>query len=320
MVPIMWKVSSGLFLGWSLGANDTANVFGTGVATGAVTYRTAVCLTAGFVLLGAFLEGPKCMNIVGALSRIGTLDAFVCALAAAVTMTVLTFLGLPASTSHAIVGAVTGIGILSGSADFEKLYLIVICWVLTPVGGIVAAYLLQRLLSYVLDLSVPSLTLRNLIYSAGIIISGCYAAYSLGGNNVANVTGVYVSAGMLSVQDATLLGGLSIAAGTLTYSRKVMLSVGKGIVALDPFSAMVAVLAEAVTLHVFTQLGVPVSSSQAVVGAVVGVGLVGDSRTVSASMLVRIGAGWISTPVAAGLIAVLLVKLHGAITGGMRFF
>lgn len=316
----MWKVFSGLFLGWSLGANDTANVFGTGVATGTITYRRAVCLTAGFVLIGALLEGPKCIGTLGALSYMDAFDAFVCALAAAITMTVLTFLGLPASTSQAIVGAITGIGILTGSADFEKLYLIVICWIFTPVGGIIIAYTLQKVLTFVLDLAVPSLTLRNFIYSAGIIISGCYAAYSLGGNNVANATGVYVSAGMLSVQAATLLGGLSIAVGTLTYSRKVMLSVGKGIVPLDPFSALIAVLAEAFTLHVFTQIGVPVSSSQAVVGAVLGVGLVRDSRTVSKRMLIRIGAGWIFTPLAAGLIALSLVKLHMVISKGMNFF
>jgi len=52
-------VSSGLLLGWSLGANHTANVFGTGVATGTVSYRAAITLTAIFVILGALLEGPS---------------------------------------------------------------------------------------------------------------------------------------------------------------------------------------------------------------------------------------------------------------------
>ena len=76
----MWMLSSGLLLGWSLGANHTANVFGTGVATGTVSYRAAILLTAGFLALGAILEGPKCMNTVGALSRLTPIDAFYCAL------------------------------------------------------------------------------------------------------------------------------------------------------------------------------------------------------------------------------------------------
>ena len=86
------------------------------------------------------------------------------------------------------------------------------------------------------------------------------------------------------------------------------MTVGKGIVPLDPFSALVAVLAEAISLHLFTQIGVPVSSSQAIVGAVVGVGLVGDVQTVSVKMLVRIGVGWIMTPVSAGMLAYLFIR------------
>jgi PiT family inorganic phosphate transporter len=102
---------------------------------------------------------------------------------------------------------------------------------------------------------------------------------------------------------------LSIALGTLTYSRRVMETVGKGIVPLDPFSALVAVLAEALSLHLFTQIGVPVSSSQAIVGAVVGVGLVGDVQTVSVKMLAKIGIGWIMTPVSGGVLAYLFIRI-----------
>jgi PiT family inorganic phosphate transporter len=86
-----------------------------------------------------------------------------------------------------------------------------------------------------------------------------------------------------------------------------MMTVGKGIVPLDPFSALVVVLAQAMTLHLFTQVGVPVSSSQAVVGAVVGVGLMGDVHTISTRMLLKIALGWIGTPLAAGLMAVALI-------------
>jgi PiT family inorganic phosphate transporter len=147
------------------------------------------------------------------------------------------------------------------------------------------------------------------LYSAGIIVAGCYGAYTLGANNVANVTGIYVGSGVLAAEAAALIGGLSIALGALTYSRKVMETVGKGIVPLDPFSALVAVLAEALSLHLFTQIGVPVSSSQAIVGAVVGVGLVGDVQTVSVKMLARIGIGWIMTPVAGGALAYLFIRV-----------
>jgi PiT family inorganic phosphate transporter len=303
----MWKVLSGLFLGWSLGANDSANVFGTGVATGTVRYRTAILLTALFVLLGACLEGPKCMPTVGDLSRLVPVEAFWCALASAITMTAVTYLAIPASTSQAIIGAVVGAGLLSNSADFSRLYKIVSCWVFTPFSGLIAAYLLHRLLGYLLERLRLTLARRDLLYSAGILAAGCYGAYSLGANNVANVTGVYVGSGVLLPATASLIGGLSIAGGVLTYSRKVMMTIGKGIVPLDPFSALVVVLAEAITMHVFTQIGVPVSSSQAVVGAVVGVGLVAGLRTLSFRMLTKIGLGWALTPVAAGILTWLFL-------------
>jgi PiT family inorganic phosphate transporter len=305
----MWKVLSGVFLGWSLGANDSANIFGTGYATGIVKYRTAIWLTAVFVMIGAVLEGPKCMDVVGDLSRLTSTDAFYCALAGAITMTALTILAIPASCSQAIIGAVVGAGILSGTADFSSLYKIVACWVFTPICALFTAYFLHRILGFVINKTITSLTKRSLLYSAGIIVAGCYGSYTLGANNVANVTGIYVGSGVLLAEVAALIGGLSIALGVLTYSRKVMETVGKGIVPLDPFSALVAVLAEALSLHLFTQIGVPVSSSQAIVGAVVGVGLVGDVQTVSVKMLARIGVGWIMTPVSGGVLAYVFIRV-----------
>ena len=144
----MWKVISGIFLGWSLGANDSANIFGTGVTTGTVKYQTAIILTSIFVLLGAIIEGPKCMKIVSDLSRLIPMEAFLCALASAITMTILTYVSIPASTSQAIIGAIIGAGILSGSADFSKLIKIVTCWLFTPIGGMILGYLLYHILKF----------------------------------------------------------------------------------------------------------------------------------------------------------------------------
>jgi PiT family inorganic phosphate transporter len=305
----MWKLLSGVFLGWCLGTNDSASLFGTAVSTGTVKYRTAVLLAAFFVLLGALLEGPKCMGTFSELSHLLSVEAFFCTLASAIIMAIMINLGIPSSASQAIIGAVVGAGIVSGSPDFTKLFMIVSCWVIAPVAALFIAYVLHRLLSYLLAKTGTSLTRRNFLYYVGIMLAGSYGAYSLGANNVANVTGVYVSSGMLSAEIAALIGGLSIAGGVMTSSKKVMMTVGKGIVPLDPFSALIAVLSEAVTLHVFTQLGVPVSCSQAIVGAVVGIGLVGDVQTVSGRMLIKIVLGWVLTPLLAGGLTFVSVRL-----------
>jgi len=85
-----------------------------------------------------------------------------------------------------------------------------------------------------------------------------------------------------------------------------METVGKKLVRLDPFSALIVVLAEAITVHFYTFVGVPVSTSQAVIGAVLGIGIVKGISTVSKRTLLNILIGWFLTPVIACFIAVAL--------------
>ena len=132
-----------------------------------------------------------------------------------------------------------------------------------------------------------------------LIAAGSYAAYALGANNVANVTAVFVGAGQLNIFGAKLLGGLSIAIGIITFSRPVMETVGRKLVSLDPFSALIVV-------HVYTLVGVPVSTSQALIGAVLGVGLVKGINTVSKQTLGNILLAWFLTPTIACFISIAL--------------
>ena len=305
----MWKVISGLFLGWTLGSNDSANIFGTGVAAKIIKYRTAIILISIFVILGAVLEGEKCFATVGKLINLTPESAFYAALAAGITMFILTYLALPCSTSQAIIGAVLGAGMVSGMPDFSRLYKIVACWILAPISAVILSYILYHLIGFFFERYITSPQKRSFFILWGLIFAGCFGAYALGSNNVANVTGVYVGSGLLTPFEATLIGGLSIASGVLTYSRKVMTTVGKKITYLDEYSAFIAELSEAVTVEIFTQVGVPVSTSQAIVGGVVGVGLVKGARTVNRRTLIEIGTGWISTPISAGIISYCLLRL-----------
>ncbi len=143
----------------------------------------------------------------------------------------------------------------------------------------------------------------------GLVAAGSYGAFALGANNVANVTAVYVGAGHLSMTAATLIGGLSIGLGILTFSKRVMTTVGTRLVRLDPFSALVVLLAEAITVHFYTFVGVPVSTSQAVIGAVMGIGLLKGIRTVSTRTLLSILSGWFLTPLIAAALVLAMAKL-----------
>jgi len=305
----MWKLFGGIFLGWGLGSNDFANIFGTSVATGLIRYRRAVLLCSVFLLLGAAIEGPKCMTTMGTLSTLSDTTACICTFSAALVIAGLTWLALPASTCQAIVGAILGAGLVSGTTDLGKFYKILACWVLTPLGAILFSMLLYRLLGLLFNRFLRDIYRRQMVLTAGIVIAGSYGSYTFGANNVANITGVYAGSGMLSPFTAALIGGASMALGVITYSYKVMETVGKKVVPLDAFSAFVATMANALTLHLFTQVGVPVSSTQAIIGAVIGIGITKDYRTVSSKILFQIGAGWLLTPLSAGLLTYGLIQL-----------
>ena len=302
----MLSLLGGVFLGWSLGANDAANCFGSAVASRMVRYWTAAALCAVFVLVGALLEGQAGIETLSTLTSIDLEQAVVITVAAGLTVTLMTVFGLPVSTSQAAVGAILGIGFFNQEVNLAGLGKVVACWFGTPVGAVLVALVLYKLLALAYNRLRITLFQADMLLRAGLVAAGSYAAYALGANNVANVTAVFVGAGTLTVFAAALIGGLSIAFGVVTYSRGVMKTVGRKLVRLDPFSALVVVLAEGLTVHFYTVLGVPVSTSQAVIGAVLGIGIIKGAQTIKRKTLYGIFTGWFLTPPVACFIAMCI--------------
>ena len=313
-------ILGGVFLGWSLGSNDAANVFGTAVASRMVRYRTAVVLICIFVILGALCQGGPGIRQVGRLagseSGRDVVSACIACVTAGLTVTVMTALRLPVSATQALAGAVIGMGLFLNPATVEwgAFGKMVICWVCTPLGGAAVAFVLYPLLGKALDAMHLGLLARAVVLKSAIIVAGAYGAYVLGANNVGNVTGAFYGTREWgdNITVLALVGGVAIALGVATYSRNVMFTVGSRLVALDAFSALVAVLAEAVTVHVFAVLHVPVSTSQAIVGAVLGIGLHKGIKTVNRRTLWRIAFGWVCTPTIAAAACYAATAAAGA--------
>ena len=302
MAPLL----GGIFLGWSLGANDASNVFGSAVASRMLKFWTAAVLASVFVLLGALLQGKAGIETLKDLTQLSLQQAVISSVAAAITVSIMTILGLPVSTSQAVVGAILGVGFLNRQINLAGLGKVVACWFGTPVGAVVVAVIVYRGLAFFYNRLRINVFQSDIVLRISLIAAGSYGAYSLGANNVANVSAVFVGAGYLSVFSAVLIGGLSVAFGILTFSKRVMETVGKKLVMLDAFSALVVLLAEAITVHFYAFVGVPVSTSQAVIGAVLGVGIIKGINTVSGPTLVRILIGWFLTPAVASFIATAL--------------
>ncbi len=307
---IHFSVFSGAFLGWSLGANDAANVFGTAVSTKIVKYRVAIILTSVFVVLGALVDGHRGVNKLSDYAFQGGIDtpiaAFFVMLAAALTVTIMTYLRLPVSTSQAVIGSIMGGGLLLGKTDFSYSVKFLSAWVVTPLGALIISFIIYKLIESLVEPRINNLVVYDIIIKIGFYAAGIFAAYSLGANNVANVTSIYAGQlNLITTQQAVLIGGISIAIGVLTFSKRVMFTVGKGLVPLSPMSGFVSVLAAAITVYIYARIGIPVSTSQAIVGAVIGIGLVKGAKSVNSKTLLNILFAWFGTPTVAGIVSFL---------------
>ena len=328
---ILLFLTSGLFLGWSLGANDAANVFGSAVGSKMVSFRKAALIASVFVLLGAVIQGAGASETLGKLGAVNALGgSFTVALAAAVTVYLMTKFGIPVSTTQAIVGAIIGWNLFTGNhTDNRVMTQIISTWVSGPVIGAAFAILLYIILKAIKKYSSIHLFRFESYIRKGLIIVGAFGAYSLGANNIANVMGVFIPSFNLheinlgvfilsSSQQLFMLGALAIAAGILTYSKKVMETVGNNIIELSSEAALVTVLSQALVLFIFSsswlsslfiRIGlppipmVPVSSSQVIIGSVIGIGIYKGARNINFRILGEIGIGWIVTPVFSGILA-----------------
>lgn len=334
MAAVLCFLTSGLFLGWSLGANDAANVFGTAVGSRMIRFTAAAWVCSLFLVLGAVFSGAGAAHGLGKLGEVNALaGSFTVALAAAVTVAWMTRAGLPVSTTQAIVGGIVGWNLFAGApTDLYALTRIVSTWIVCPILGALFSACLYLVTVRVLRWFRPHLLTRDWYTRWGLILAGAFGAYTLGANNIANVMGVFVAANpfhditlaadlsISAVHQLFFVGAIAIAVGVFTYSRRVMMTVGTSLMPLNPVAAWVVVVAHSLVLFVFSseqlqqfvgQAGVripliPVSSSQAVIGAVLGIGLVQSRgkalRQFRWNVLLRVASGWVSTPIVAAVI------------------
>lgn len=324
-------LSSGLFLGWSLGANHLGNVFGAAVGTRMVPFAKAAALCSVFVVLGSVLSGAGPAHTLVTLGAVNALaGAFMVAFSAAVAVYWMTKLGMPVSTTETLFGAIIGWNLFTGFLiNLDTVVKILLTWVVCPILAAGVAIVLYQLTKLVLKTAKPHLLRQDVYTRLGLVIAGSFGAYSLGANNIANVMGVFVPVSpftdvqlgsfttITSIQQLFLIGSLAIAVGVVTYSKRVIQTVGRGLFNLTPVTAWVVVMSHSVVLFLFASEGlehflasnglptiplVPVSSSQAVVGAVIGIGLIKGGSGIRWRVAANIASAWVTSPFISGTI------------------
>ncbi|MXW03786.1 MAG: inorganic phosphate transporter [Gemmatimonadetes bacterium] len=409
-------VALGLYMAFSIGANDVANAMGTSVGSRALTIKQAILIAGVLEFLGAFLVGGQVTKTV----RGGILDPQISAaapelivygmlaalMAAGTWLVVASRLGWPVSTTHSIVGAIAGFGIVAfgvGVVQWEQLTQIVASWIVSPLLCGVLAYLIFSAIKWTilrhpdpvrrtrkwaplyifsvvvvislvtlfkglqnvdLDLTLAESLLWSSILGIFAVIAGhfvlglinnrpgaetvdassgdgqmaivekmfgvlqimsaCAVAFAHGSNDVANAIGplaavVNISqSGVVNPESPVpswllLVGGIGIVIGLATMGYRVMATIGTKITELTPTRGYSAEFAAAITIVLASRLGLPISTTQTLVGGVMGVGLAQGVKALDLSILGRIAASWIITVPVGALLAIVFFYVFRAI-------
>jgi inorganic phosphate transporter, PiT family len=317
------------------GFHDTANAVATSISTRALGPRTAVAMSAAFNLLGALIAievlHTHVANTIGGLisPKHGvSLGMIIAALIGAILWNLITWrLGLPSSSSHALIGALVGMGVVAYGVEAVKwgsVVPVVIALVASPLIGLVLAYLFTVLTLNIFRHSQPSPTNRRLRLAQ--IASGAFVSFSHGANDAQKTMGVItlalVSAGVLTAGGKTfpspplwvvLLAAMAIGFGTYAGGWRIIRTLGMKVIRLEPVDGFCAQTMAAVVIQGATQLALPVSTTHVVSGAVMGAGATRRLGAVRWGVARNILVAWVLTIPATAAMAALCALIVGAL-------
>lgn len=237
-------------------------------------------------------------------------------LAALIFVSAATILSIPVAISHTMIGAIVGVMIAAGlmsRMDTSLLLGIFISWISTPIAAIIFALMIYRYLMIPLSGEMDILTF-NRVFQILIIVGAIFLSYCLGANNIGNAVGPVIGSNAIGSQTILIiLVGISMGLGVRAFSGSVVETVGKEITSMGPVMAFTSQLSAGIVIYIFTVMGIPVSTTQAVVGSIIGIGLTKGIRTVNIKTTEHVLIGWILTPITAALLSMLIYWLLMAI-------
>jgi PiT family inorganic phosphate transporter len=316
------------------GFHDTANAIATSISTRALSPRAAVGLSAIFNLVGAvvtvlFFQARVSNTIASTLAFKAGLVVITAALLGAICWNLITwYLGLPSSSTHALIGGLCGAGIAAahgfGGVKWSALVKQVASLVISPPLGFVAsAAFVTVLLLLVHRLGIRPAPL-NRTFRALQVVTAAFVSYSHGANDaqktMAAITLALVASGDLTKFEVPLwvvgLSAATIAFGTYAGGWRIIRTLGWSILKLDPATGMSAQLVGASVIQAATLVGLPVSTTHVITGSVMGVGASRKLSAVRWGLGANIVAAWIVTIPVTGVIAWIFYAILN--TAGLR--
>jgi inorganic phosphate transporter, PiT family len=309
----------GLAFDFTNGFHDTANYVATWVGTRAMSPRGAVLVSAAANLAGAFVTTAVAKTVGQGIIDTGlaTEQTVLAALLGAIAWNLLTWrLGLPSSSTHALIGGLVGAALVqSGSAGvqwhgvWEK---VIVPGALSPVMGFAAAFVLLVAIYRAFSWLTPGVANRS--FRLGQLASGTWVAFTHGANDAQKTMGVIALAlfthGSISsfyIPDwVKVAAGLTIGAGTYAGGWRIIRTLGQRIYKLQPEDGFAAQIAAGSTLYLGTHFGFPISTTHVVTGSVMGAGATRRFSALRWGVAGNIVVAWLLTLPAAALVAGLL--------------
>ena len=317
MILLVSLIGVALFFDFLNGRNDAANSIATIVSTRVLSPRNAVAWAAFFNFVAFLVFGLHVANTIGrgiVSANVISDQVILGALSGAIAWQAAAgYLGIPSSSSHALIGGLIGAGIARAGVS-------AIVWggvtktaaaiVLSPITGLAIALLLVLGVSWAFLRSVPA-RVDGLFRQVQLISASLYSL-GHGGNDAQKTMGIIAA---LLAAHGQLSGGFHVplwvvvscngamALGTLLGGWRIVRTMGSRITRLTPVQGVCAETAGSITLFLATGLGIPVSTTHTITGAIVGVGAARRASAVRWNVAQRIVVAWIVTIPAAGAIA-----------------
>ena len=321
LLALIAVVSLALLFDFVNGLHDSANSIATVVSTRVLSPRVAVIWAAFFNFIAFLLfESKVASNIAhGVSASVVSLTVVASGLVGALVWDILTWhWALPSSSSHALLGGFAGAAVAKagfGSLDLPFLGKTVMFIVLSPLLGLVLGGLVMRALILVFGKKSPSFVDHT--FRRGQLISAALYSLGHGGNDAQKtmglITAALIATGHLAKHGTSrsvplwvvLACHAAMALGTMTGGWRIVRTLGMGVAKLQPVGGFAAETSGAITLFLATKLGIPVSTTHTIAGAIMGVGSVTKLSAVRWGVAGRMLTAWILTIPCAAAIASL---------------
>jgi inorganic phosphate transporter, PiT family len=329
LLVLVLIVALGLAFDFVNGFHDTANAIATSVATRVLSPGQAVSMAAILNVVGA-LSGTAVASTVGrgiVPPQVATQQLVVAALISAIAWNLFTWwLAIPSSSSHALIFSIVGAGIASAGFDAIELDGLTKTFqgiVFSPVLGFVVALLLLMILLWIVSRRRPVVV--NRIFARLQIVSAAYMAFSHGSNDAQKTMGV------LTMALATYYGWTgdewqvpfwvilaaagAMGLGTALGGWRIVRTMGLRVVELRTIDGFAAETAAATVIETASRLGIPVSTTQVISSAILGVGATRSLSAVRWGIAGRIVTAWVVTVPACIILAWVVYSILHRITG-----